>query len=222
MLRPAGFFSIQQDYDVKYVLVPISFMRKLLDYRSEVTSLEVRTLRGADPGAVRQGLEEALGPGFTIRDRFQQQELIYRIMKTEKWAIFLILSFILLIATFNVIGSLSMLILDKRKDIAILSSLGASRQLIRRIFLTEGMLITLAGAVAGMILGAIIALLQQKFGIITLGSRGSTFVVDAYPVDMHLSDFLLVFLTVGFIGVIAAWYPVFNIRKMEPSFFRTD
>jgi lipoprotein-releasing system permease protein len=219
---PSGFFSIQEDYDVKYGLVPLSFMKRLLDYRDELTSLEVKAAPGADIPAIKAGIQQILGSGFTVKDRFQQQALLYKIMKSEKWAIFLILSFILLIATFNVIGSLSMLILDKRKDIAILQSMGASRRMVNRIFLTEGLLISFIGAVAGMVLGAVICYLQQRFGLIRLGAADSTFVVNSYPVSMQLRDFLLVFITVMLIGILAAWYPVYNIRKIDSSLVRVD
>lgn len=219
---PSGFFSIQEDYDVKYGLVPLSFMKRLLDYRDELTSLEVKAAPGADIPAIKAGIRQILGSGFTVKDRFQQQALLYKIMKSEKWAIFLILSFILLIATFNVIGSLSMLILDKRKDIAILQSMGASRRMVNRIFLTEGLLISFIGAVAGMVLGAVICYLQQRFGLIRLGAADSTFVVNSYPVSMQLRDFLLVFITVMLIGILAAWYPVYNIRKIDSSLVRVD
>ena len=219
---PSGFFSIQQDYDVKYAIVPIGFMRRLLDYRTEVSSLEIKTAPGADAGMIRSRVQSLLGGGYLIRDRFQQQELIYKIMKSEKWAIFLILAFILLIATVNVIGSLSMLILDKRKDIAVLRSLGANDRTIRRIFMAEGLLISFTGAVAGMILGTVICWLQLRFGIIKLGAPDSTFVINTYPVSMQPADFGLVFLTVMVIGILAVWYPVHNIRKMDTSLSRME
>ncbi len=222
VIFPSGFFSIQQDYDVKYALVPISFMRRLLDYPREVTGLEIKTAPGADPTEVKNRIQTLLGGGFLIRDRFQQQELIYRIMKTEKWAIFLILAFILLIATVNVIGSLSMLILDKRKDIAVLRSLGAADRSIRRIFMAEGLMISVSGAMAGMILGALVCWIQMRFGIIRLGAPDSTFVINTYPVSMQPADFVLVFLTVMVIGFLAAWYPVHNIRKMDTSLSRME
>jgi lipoprotein-releasing system permease protein len=222
VIFPSGFFSIQQDYDVKYAFVPIGFMRRLLDYSSEVTSLEIKTAPGADIRVIRSQVQALLGGGYLIRDRFQQQELIYKIMKSEKWAIFLILAFILLIATVNVIGSLSMLILDKRKDIAVLRSLGANDRTIRRIFMAEGLLISFTGAVAGMVLGVVICWLQLRFGIIKLGAPDSTFVINTYPVSMQLADFGLVFLTVMVIGILAVWYPVHNIRKMDTSLSRME
>jgi len=222
VIFPSGFFSIQQDFDIKYALVPIRFMKDLLSYDREVTSLEVRFSKGSEDARIAERVKAVMGDRFRVKDRFQQEEMIYKIMKSEKWAIFLILSFILLIATFNVIGSLSMLILDKRKDIAVLKSLGASNILIRRIFMMEGMMISFAGAIVGMVLGAVICYVQQRFGIIKLGSPDSTFVVDAYPVSIRALDFLLVFITVSVISFVAAWYPVYNIRKMDTSLVMLD
>ena len=141
-----------------------------------------------------------------MKNRYQQHELIYKIMKSEKWAVFLILTFILIIATFNVISSLTMLVIEKKKDITILHSLGANSALLRKIFLLEGLFITSLGAFVGLSLGFIICFLQQKFGLIQLGGSGS-FVIDAYPVKMEFLDFLYVLTTVFFIGLIAAWYP---------------
>ena len=152
MLSPKGIFSVQQDFDVKYVIVPIRFARKILDYTNEVTSEEISLVKGADVEKVQPEIEKITGNKFSVKNRFQQQELLYKIMKSEKWAIVLILSFILLIATFNVIGTLTMLILDKKKDISVLWSMGADRKLIRRVFFTEGMMITFLGALSGLVL----------------------------------------------------------------------
>ncbi|MBC8436089.1 MAG: ABC transporter permease [Bacteroidetes bacterium] len=222
LIFPAGFFSIQQDFDMKYAIMPLRFVRKLLDYTNEITAIEIKLQDGADHSKVQQQIEAAVGEKFVVKNRFQQQELLYNIMKSEKWAIFLILTFILLLATFNVVGSLSMLILDKKKDIAVLQSMGASRKLIKRIFMTEGMMISLIGAVTGMIIGGVICWLQQVFGLIRMGGPDSTFVVDSYPVQMQPLDFILVFLTVVMIGYLAAWYPVYNIRKINTSIVKLD
>ena len=145
-----------------------------------------------------------------VKNRFQQQALLYKVMKSEKWAIFMILTFIIIIAAFNVIGSLSMLILDKRKDIAILFSLGTDNKTIKKIFWLEGMLVSLTGAVAGLSLGFILCFVQQTFGLIKLGDANA-FIIPYYPVKMMVMDFLLVFLTVFLIGLISAWYPVKQI-----------
>jgi len=214
-LFPSGFFSIQQDFDIKYVILPLRLVKKLLEYDHQVTSLEIGIVKGAGNERIQRDVERLAGDKFTVKNRFQQQEILYKIMKSERWAIFLILSFILLIATFNVIGSLSMLILDKKRDIAILQCLGAGPAKVKRIFMTEGLLISAIGALGGLLLGAIICILQQVFGLVKLGSADSTFVVSAYPVHMQFTDFLFVFATVMIIGILATWYPVYNIRKIE-------
>jgi lipoprotein-releasing system permease protein len=210
---PSAVFSIQQDFDVKYAVVPIQFARELLDYTDEVTAVEVGLEPGADAELVKEEIKTILDKDFFVKNRFEQQALLYKIMKSEKWAIFLILTFILIIATFNVIGSLTMLILDKKKDIAVLHSMGATNRLIRRIFMMEGVMISIGGAMIGLILGAIVSWLQQTFGFIGLGNGGGSFVVDAYPVEIRLTDFIYVFITVITIGFISAWYPVRQISK---------
>jgi len=222
IIFPTGYFSIQQEFDVKYALMPIRFVRKLLDYNNDVTSIELKLADGTDQPKIQRQIEAAVGKKFRVKNRFQQQELLYNIMKSEKYAIFLILTFILLLATFNVVGSLSMLILDKRKDIAILQSMGASMKLIKRIFLTEGMMISFIGAVTGMILGGAVCWIQQTYGLIRMGGPNSTFVVDSYPVQMQPLDFLFVFFTVTLIGYLATWYPVHNISKINTSLVKLD
>jgi len=208
---PSGVFSIQQDFDTKYTIVPINFARQLLDYTDEVTAVEIGLRPGTDTDAIKEKIKNLLGPDYLVKNRFEQQALLYKVMKSEKWAIYLILTFILIIATFNVIGSLTMLILDKKKDIAVLYSMGATNQLIRRIFMSEGIMISIGGALTGLMLGGVVSILQQKFGFISLGSDTGTFVVDAYPVQLKLKDFVAVFVTVVTIGFAAAWYPVKQI-----------
>jgi lipoprotein-releasing system permease protein len=207
----SGIFSVQQDFDSKYVIVPLRFARRIIGYTNELTSVEIGISKRADVAHIRDKLVGLAGSKFSVKNRFQQQEVLYKIMKSEKLAIFLILSFILLIATFNVIGSLSMLILDKKKDIAVLRSLGAGDRLIRRIFITEGMLITFSGALSGLALGFLVCWAQQRFGLVKLQTGAGSFVVDAYPVKLMFTDFLLVFVTVTTIGMAAAWYPVRRI-----------
>ena len=160
-----------------------------------------------DQTAIQEQIQSLLGDTFRVQNRNQQNELFYRIMKSEKWAIFFILSFILIIASFNIIGSLTMLILDKRKDIDTLDSLGASAALIKRIFLLEGWLISFSGAVIGLILGSLLSWLQAEYGLIKLSGSGS-FIIDAYPVVFQWQDVVKVFFTVLGIGFFAAWLPV--------------
>ena len=219
VIFPSGFFSVQQDFDTKYVILPIRFVKKMLDYENDITGIEISLSKDADHAKIQQQLQDLFGSKFSVRNRFQQQELLYKIMKSEKWAIFLILSFILFIATFNVIGSLSMLILDKKQDIALLQCLGMNQAMVKNIFLKVGMIITFTGAVSGLVLGAVICRLQQLFGFVRLGAIGSTFVVSSYPVHMQAWDFLFIFVTVLLIGLLATWYPVYNIRKIESNIF---
>ena len=212
-VSPSGVFSIQQDFDASIVLVPLWLARDLLEYTNEVTALETGLDVDADVDYIKASIKKIAGEDFSVKDRYEQEELLYKIMNSEKWIIFLIMAFILMIATFNVIGSLSMLIIDKQKDIAVLHSLGANYALIRKIFLFEGLLISLSGAMAGLILGGLISWLQQEFGFIKLGQGDGAFIVDEYPVLVKNLDFLYVFLTVFVISYLAAWLPVRRISK---------
>jgi len=210
-----GVFSIQQDFDLTYVITPISFARDLLDREGRVSSLELALKPEADMAEVREELQAQLGSDYVVKDRFQQNEVLYRIMKSEKWAVFMILSFILMISVFNVIGSLTMLIIDKKKDINILRSMGASEQLIQRIFVLEGVFISMIGAVGGLVLGLAVCFAQIQFGLVKLNSGGN-YIVQAYPVEVQPQDVLYVFLTVAAIGLLAAWLPVRKvIRPIE-------
>jgi len=213
-IRPVGIFSIQQDFDSKYMIVPLSFARETLEYESELSAVEIALRNDADLIETQKEIQTILGNDFIVKNRFEQQEMLYKIMRSEKWAIFMILGFILIIATFNVIGSISMLILEKKKDIAVLQSMGADEHLIRKIFLLQGMMVSFGGAVAGMFLGAAISFVQQKFGIVKINAEGGSFLIDSYPVMMQVKDFVYVFIVVSLIGFVAAWLPVRNIGKM--------
>ena len=204
---PSGMFSIEQEINSRYLLVPLAFARELLQHSTEVSAIELKLEEDCDGDLVQQEIQGILGDKFLVKNRNEQNELFYRIMKSEKWAIFFILSFILVIASFNVIGSLTMLILDKKNDITTLDSMGASASLIKRIFLLEGWMISISGAVIGLILGSLISWLQAKYGLIKLSGSGS-FIIDAYPVVFQLQDVAKVFLTVIAIGFLAAWIPV--------------
>ncbi len=204
---PSGIFSIEQEINSKYLLVPISFARELLQYSKEVTAIELKMKEDVDVALTQEEIQEILGEEFIVRNRNEQNELFYRIMKSEKWAIFFILTFILIIASFNIIGSLTMLILDKQEDIDTLGSLGASVPLIKRIFLLEGWMISIIGAILGLILGSLISWLQAEYGLIKLSGSGS-FIIDAYPVVFQFLDVVKVFFTVVGIGFLAAWLPV--------------
>jgi len=209
---PSGIFAIQQDFDSRYMIVPIEFARELLDFTTEVSALEIKIDPAYDSDDVQARIKEIMGESYDVKNRFEQEELLYKIMKTEKWAIFFILTFILVVASFNVIGSLTMLIIEKKKDISILRSMGAEIKRIRNIFLIEGWLISVLGAITGLTIGVLIIWLQKEFGLIKLQGSGS-FVIDTYPVEIVLFDFILVFITVIGIGYLAAWYPVRYITR---------
>lgn len=211
---PSGTFSIQMEYDQKYVLVPKRFAANLLDYNDQVSSIELSLNPSSDLIDTKEELKKILGNNFTVKDRFEQHETFYKILKSEKWAVYLILTFILMIAIFNITGSLMMLILDKKKDIGILRNMGAETSLLRKIFINEGMMISISGAITGLLLGFIICGLQQYFGLVKLEGSGS-FVIDAYPVKMQVKDFIYIFLTVFGIGLLASWLPVFKVLKKQ-------
>ena len=204
----------QQKYDASYMLVSLEFARELFQYDTEVSSIELKLKDEADTDQVKRTLQQQLGEGFQVLDRYEQQSDTFRIMEVEKLISYIFLTFILLIACFNVIGSLSMLIIDKRADVVTLRNLGADNQLISRIFLFEGCLISLFGALIGIVLGLTLCLVQQEFGLISLGGTGEgSFIIDAYPVSVHLQDVLLVFITVWVVGFLSVWYPVRYLNR---------
>ena len=213
-ISPAGIFAIQQEFDAKYIIVPLRFANEIFEYDGRITAVEIVTDSGMNTDELQSKIGSFVGNNFDVKNRYQQHELIYRIMRSEKWAVFLILAFILIIAAFNVISSLTMLVIDKKKDIALMQSFGADLSLLRKIFLLDGLYITLTGALSGLTIGFIVCLLQQKFGFIELSGSGS-FVIDAYPVKMLFSDFLYVFLAVAVIGLFAAWYPSRRLIRDE-------
>ena len=200
----------QQKYDDSYILTSLDFARNLFQYDTEVSSIELKLHPNADVDVVKRKISKCLGNDFLVQDRYEQQMDTYRIMEVEKLISYLFLSFILLIACFNVIGSLSMLIIDKRDDVITLRNLGADNQLIFRIFLFEGCLISFIGALVGVCGGLMLCLLQQEFGFLSLGSGDSAgaFVVDAYPVSVHFCDVMLVTITVLVVGFLSVLYPV--------------
>jgi len=200
-IRPSGVFGVGQEFD-DMVVAPIGFVRSLLSEPKDVSSLEINYKKGTDLAAAQDAIKDRIGNKFTVKNRSEQNTGLYKTLNYERWFIFMILTFVLIIAIFNIIGSLTMLVIDKRKDIAILSSLGAGKQLIQRIFFYEGMMISLIGCVAGIVLALIFCILQQRFGMVKMGSKLS--VMDAYPISLKITDFGLVFLTVGAISVIAS------------------
>lgn len=206
-IYPSGIFSIQQEIDSKYILVPLPFTRQLLDYPYQVSAMEVKLNKDVNKDKACADIARLAGPEFTVKNQYQQHELLYRVMKSEKFAIYLILTFILIVGSFNMIGSLSMLVIDKKNDISTLRNLGLDKKGLERIFLFEGWMISIGGALMGLILGAVVCWVQQTFGLIKMDSMGS-FLVSNYPVQMEWLDFIMVLITVVIIGLIASWYPV--------------
>lgn len=207
------FYLKQGKYDKNYILTSIHFTRQLFAQDGMLSSLELRLKPGSDFDAVKAEMQQLAGDKFAVRDRYEQQEDTFRIMKIEKLIAYIFLTFILMIACFNIIGSLSMLIIDKRDDVVTLRNLGASDRQITRIFLFEGCMISCLGAVIGIGLGLLLCWLQQQYGIVSLGSTEGTFLVDAYPVSVHPWDVVLVFVTVLVVGFLSVWYPVRNFAK---------
>ena len=214
---PSGIYEVEKEYDSKYVYVPLDFARELTEIEDGVSTLEIKFSAMADPRAVQKNIERIFGKGFIVQNQYEQQEIFYKVMKTERLAIFFILTLILIIASFNIIGSLTMLIIEKERDIEILKSLGADNNLVRKIFIFEGWLISIIGAIAGIILGFIICWLQQTYGFVRLQSE--SLMMDAYPVVMKVKDFIIVPATVLLIGYWAAWYPV---RFLTKKFLNKD
>ncbi|HAH25434.1 MAG TPA: hypothetical protein DCL77_17030 [Prolixibacteraceae bacterium] len=204
----AGIFTNQQEIDSKYVLVPFDFAKGLFQMDNEVSAVEISLKDGYTDREVKAEIEPILGDRFTVKTQFEQHELFYRVMQSEKWAIFLILGFVLVIASFNILGSLSMLIIDKKADIAILQSMGANQQLIRTIFLFEGWMISIFGAIFGLIIGIFACWVQLKYGILKVPGNDAAFIFSSYPVEIRMTDLLYIFLLVCGIGFLAAWYPI--------------
>lgn len=214
LFSPGAVFVVnQQKYDARYILTSLSFARRLFGYDREVSAIELKLKPGSNTGAVQRDMQALLGDDFVVQNRYEQQADVFRIMEIEKLISYLFLTFILTIACFNVIGSLSMLILDKREDVETLRNLGADDRLIARIFLFEGRLISLFGAAAGIVLGLLLCYVQQRFGLISLGGGNGSFVVDAYPVSVHVVDIVLIFVTVVAVGFLSVWYPVRYLSK---------
>jgi ABC-type lipoprotein release transport system permease subunit len=210
---PSGVFSVQQEIDEKYVIVPLRFAKTLFDYDSLRSYYEIWTKSNDGAAKIKKQIENIVGDQFRVLDRYEQQKDIYKIMKTEKLAVFLIFTFILLVAAFNMISSIAMTIIDKQKDIYILNAMGFPLKKAKRIFLWQGMLQSVLGAATGIILGLTVCLLQQKFGFIPLSSEGGTFIIDYYPVKIVFLDIVMVFATIIIIGLATSLIPVMKITK---------
>lgn len=206
-IYPAGLFSIERDIDSKCVIVPYDFACRLLQQKNIASNLEVKVKKGWDIAKVQQEISKKLGPTFEVRNRYQQQQLLYKIMKSEKWAVFFILVFILIVASLNMLSTLTMIILEKKQNIQIFHYLGADWMRIRRIFLYNGWMSVLLGSIIGLTAGLLICLIQQHYGLVKLEGM-STFVIDSYPVKVLPADILLILITVMVIGWITAFIPI--------------
>lgn len=198
----AGVFEIQQDFD-QNVLVPLAFARKLFEEPKLVSEVEVNFKPGVQVEKEKLALQRELGVGFEVRNRMEQNQALYKVLFSEKWMIYLILSFVVVIAIFNIIGSLTMLVIEKLKDISVLHSLGAGKKLIKRIFLYEGLMISFFGCIIGLLIGLIFCLLQQQYGLIKMGESSLVF-NNAYPIGIKWQDFILVFITVAVFSIFAS------------------
>ena len=209
LYSPGVVFCMKQGkYDKNYILTSIAFTRHLFDLDGRLSSLELRLKPGSDFERVKSQMEEIATGKFYVQDRYEQQDDTFRIMKVEKLIAYVFLTFILMIACFNIIGSLSMLIIDKKEDVVTLRNLGATDHQITRIFLFEGRMISAIGAILGVLIGLLLCWLQQQYGIVRLGSSEGSFVVDAYPVSVHPWDIVLIIITVMAVGFLSVWYPV--------------
>ena len=214
LYSPGVVFSVmQQKYDRGYILTSIGFARRIFDQQGMLSSLELRLKAGSDFEQVKSRIKQIVGTKYHVRDRYEQQDDTFRIMKVEKLIAYIFLTFILIVACFNIIGSLSMLIIDKRDDVQTLRALGASDRQVTAIFLLEGWLISAIGAVVGIVVGLLLCWLQQQFGIIALGHSEGSFIVNAYPVSVHPWDVVLVFVTVLAVSFLSAWYPVHHFAR---------
>lgn len=213
LISPGVVFAVNQaKYDRDHIICSIGFARRLFDQDGMLSSLQIRLKPGSDLAAVKKQMREIVGSKYRVLDRFEQQSDTFNIMQIEKVLAYVFLTFILMVACFNIISSLSMLIIDKKADAATLRNLGATDRQIRSIFLFEGRIISAIGAVVGILLGLLLCWLQQEFGLVHMGDSAGSFVVNAYPVSVHYDDVAIVFVTVLLIGWVAAWIPT---RKLK-------
>ena len=214
LYSPGVVFAVNQSrYDSQYILTSVAFARRLFDAQGLVSSVELRLKPGIKQRTAQKEIQALLGPRFEVQNRYEQQHDTFRIMQVEKFIAYLFLSFILLVASFNIIGSLSMLMIDKSADVQTLRALGANDSQISRIFLFEGWLISGIGAAIGIVLGLALCYLQMRFGFVKLGHSEGSYIVDAYPVSVHATDVLLVFATVLAVGLVAVWFPVRRMTR---------
>ncbi len=210
---PAGSFSIQQDFDHRYVLTSLEFTRKLLRVDNIVSALEIKLFPGFSQDAVLDEIGRIMGDGFKIKNRDQQEESFFKLMKMEKWLSFAIVGLMMVMIAFNIVGALWMIVLEKKRDIAILKSMGAADGLVRNIFLSEGFLISILGMLLGFFFALLIYFVQKTIGIVSIPGN---LIVDAYPISIRIVDFFIVALTVSFIGILASLPPAFRAKRVPP------
>lgn len=218
-LRADGAFHIQEDFDSKYLLTSVKQVQHLLNEENKLSSIEIKIAHGASMDDVKEQLQNKLGAGYKVETRFEQNKTLYMVMTTEKWAMFAILGLVLLIASLNMIGALSLLVMGKQKDMAILKAMGAEDGLVRNIFVAEGVLWSLAGGGIGLLLGTLVCLGQQYFNFIELPGA---FVIDAFPVQIRLTDYPVIIATIILVGILASWYPAKRSVRIEAASLRSN
>ena len=211
---PAGVFASYTEYDEKYVFVPLDFARSIMNYESEVTSVELKLKNPRDYAKIRASIETVLGDKYVLKDKYQQEESLYKTMKSEKLMVFVILAFILVVAGFNMIGTLSMLIIEKKDDLSVLYAMGARKSLVRRVFLVQGSFISLLGGLIGLLIGLLICFLQMKFHLVGLGDGSGGYLINYYPVQIKVDDFVMVLLTILIISVITSYIPIRYMKNI--------
>ena len=212
-ISPSGIFYISPEFDYTYCVLPLSFLQNMLDYQNQISAIEMKVKDESEIEKIAANLSVLLGENFSVRNRYEFNELIYKTNKTEKWITFLILIFILIIASFNILSSLSMLIIEKKKDLFTLKSLGLKQQSIKNIFFTEGLLINLLGALVGILFGVVICLLQKHLGIVPLEGG----IVEYYPVEIEWLEIVYIAFTVIIIGLLTSWYPVRKLTAVDTT-----
>ena len=211
---PAGVFASYTEYDEKYVFVPLNFARSIMNYENEVTSIELKLKNPKEYVKIRASIEKVLAGNYILKDKYQQEESLYKTMKSEKLMVFVILAFILVVAGFNMIGTLSMLIIEKKDDLSVLYAMGAGKSLVRKIFMVQGGFISLLGGMAGLFIGLLVCFLQMKFHIVGLGDGSSGYLINYYPVHLEWLDFVMVLFTILIISVITSYIPIRYMKNI--------
>lgn len=214
-LLPKGVISTNTNYDENSVFCNIDFVRDLMNYKGEVTSIEVSLQKGVNSNKIRRKIEKIIGQDYTIKDKYEQEESLYKTMKSEKFVIYLILAFIMILASFNIVGALIMLILEKREDVDVLYGMGAKTNQLRKVFMYEGVLVSAIGGLTGVVLGTLICFLQQTFHIVKLGGANGNYIIPYYPVQIQFQDLILIFFTILLISLMTSLIPVRQLKKSQ-------